>query len=128
MKIKSPKTVKAIRKEAGPRCELCRQGWSQHVHHEPTRGSHGLDCRITLIALCEECHTRRHNDGANRDDIVRAICRREGCSAEDRQMVIDLIWRAPKGASREWFFGEASEWHASAAVLLDKTLDEAGIK
>lgn len=132
MRIENAALVKEFRKIK--RCQLCHNPGIPSdilvVHHEPTWGSAHQETRLTLARLHGSCHDPRHSGTTGKeteDKIVALICRREGCSAEDRQMVIDLIWRAPKGATGEWFFTQAAGWPMSAYNLLDKALTEAGI-
>lgn len=135
MRLPNESLVKEFRRIQ--RCELCGHPGTGadglEVHHEPTWGSAHQETRLTLARLHGSCHDPRHSGTTGKeteDKIVALICRREGCSAEDRQMVIDLIWRAPKGASLEWFLVQALEakWPDSAFSLLERTLDEAGVK
>ena len=125
MKIINKQLVKEAK--ARSRCELCGGRWALSVHHEPTRGAAMLETRLTLLLICCYCHAERHGGSKGHPTelrIIDAICRREGCSAFDRELVTLLLKRMPKEAGCEWLLAASGEWPESAKVLLDRTWNE----
>lgn len=92
------------------RCELChRSCTAREPHHIWAKGIGGggrLDVRINLVALgataswqCE-CHTRIHNGGLKRDELLIIVALREGITTA---MIVDRInelRRLPKESER----------------------------
>jgi hypothetical protein len=131
VRLPNAKLVRAFRRIH--RCEMpgCYRVDGLQVHHEPTWGSAHQEGRLTLCRICVWCHDRLHRQGDD-SPIIGLICRREGCSEDDRAAVVNLLKRAPfksqADARRPWFEWQASEWPESALGLLAKTLTEAGIR
>ena len=105
-RIRSPKIVQLIRKEAEYRCqyenpatgEVCDHPAEGEPHHIRTRGAGGDDRRENLIQLCGYHHRLAQDGKIDRSELIYIVAKREGKTPEEIANVIGVPYRGlPQG-------------------------------
>lgn len=125
----------------GPgRCDLCwKECLATEPHHVKAKGIGGgsrLDISINLLRVgstlrwCCPCHNAIHNGHVPKDDVINAVAKREGTSADAIRMAIYVILSLPKRCTNKDVAGAIASRFAepktdTLAVEVKRLVDQA---
>lgn len=93
-RVKSRKTIQAVRKKG---CELCGGRAQGEPHHIRPRSLGGPDVRENLIQLCFECHRKAQDGLIPRDKLFQIVATREGKPFVDVLQAVGLLQPESQG-------------------------------
>ena len=92
-RIRSRKTIQAVRKDV---CELCGGRAQGEPHHIRPRSLGGPDIRENLIQLCFECHRKAQDGLIARETLFQIVAAREGKTVSEVMGAVGLQRPDPK--------------------------------